>query len=52
MDPRFNRIGHEIGAQFFKRFGNASQVIIQTALPKAIQAAFSGDWQPQLLLLG
>ncbi|MCG5217842.1 carboxymuconolactone decarboxylase family protein [Streptosporangium sp. KLBMP 9127] len=37
MEPRFNMVGNEIGAKFFKRFGNASLVIVQSTLPRATQ---------------
>ncbi|MFF1571315.1 carboxymuconolactone decarboxylase family protein [Leifsonia sp. NPDC058292] len=37
MDTRFNMIGNELGAKFFKRFGTASLVISQSALPKTVQ---------------
>jgi AhpD family alkylhydroperoxidase len=35
MEPRFNLFDNEIGADFAKRFANASLVLIQSPLPKA-----------------
>jgi AhpD family alkylhydroperoxidase len=37
MEPRFNLFGNEIGAQFSKRFANASMVIMQSTLPESTQ---------------
>lgn len=37
MEPRFNLVDTEVGAQFGKRFGNASLALIQSTLPKATQ---------------
>jgi AhpD family alkylhydroperoxidase len=37
MDARFNMFDNEIAAKFSKRFANASLVIHQSPLPKAIQ---------------
>src|SRR3954453_2922320 len=37
MEPRFDMFGNETGAQFAKRFANASMVIAQSPLPKSVQ---------------
>ncbi|MGW1738874.1 carboxymuconolactone decarboxylase family protein [Nocardia sp. NPDC001965] len=37
MEPRFTLTDNALGARFAKRFGNASMVILQSALPKATQ---------------
>ncbi len=37
MTSRFNLFDNELGGKFAKRFGNASLVIIQSALPKSTQ---------------
>ncbi|WP_433729374.1 carboxymuconolactone decarboxylase family protein [Nocardia sp. CA-129566] len=37
MEARINLSANEIGAKFFKRFGNASLVILQSTLPKTTQ---------------
>ncbi|MEU0507116.1 carboxymuconolactone decarboxylase family protein [Nocardia sp. NPDC005998] len=37
MEPRINLSANEIGAEFFKRFGNASLVILESTLPKVTQ---------------
>ncbi|NUP25595.1 MAG: carboxymuconolactone decarboxylase family protein [Nocardia sp.] len=37
MEPRFTLTDNALGARFAKRFGNASLVILQSALPKATQ---------------
>ena len=37
MEPRFSLTGTEVGAKFAKRFGTASQAIIQSPLPKSTQ---------------
>ncbi|MET8873666.1 carboxymuconolactone decarboxylase family protein [Nocardia sp. NPDC004604] len=37
MEPRINLSANEIGAKFFKRFGIASLVILESTLPKVTQ---------------
>jgi AhpD family alkylhydroperoxidase len=37
MEPRFNMFDNEIGAQFTKRFANASMVIARSSLPRSTQ---------------
>src|SRR5579862_2960357 len=37
MEPRFDLLGNEIGAQFGKRFASTSMVIGRSALPKSTQ---------------
>ncbi len=37
MEPRFNMFDNEIGAQFAKRFANASMVIARSTLPRSTQ---------------
>jgi AhpD family alkylhydroperoxidase len=37
MEPRLNMAGTEVGAKFFKRFANASLVILQSTLPRSTQ---------------
>ena len=37
MEPRMDLFANEVGAKFAKRFANASLVIDQSTLPKAIQ---------------
>ncbi|MGW5424023.1 carboxymuconolactone decarboxylase family protein [Streptomyces sp. NPDC003943] len=41
MEPRFNIMANEVGGRFAKRFGNASLVIMQSALPKSTQELVS-----------
>jgi len=41
MEPRIDLFTNEIGAKFAKRFANASLVIVQSSLPKAIQELVS-----------
>jgi AhpD family alkylhydroperoxidase len=41
MEPRFNMMQNEVGAQFSKRFAAASMVIAQSALPTSTQELVS-----------
>ncbi|WP_329048951.1 carboxymuconolactone decarboxylase family protein [Amycolatopsis sp. NBC_01488] len=41
MEPRFALTDNEIGAKFAKRFGTASQAIVQSPLPKVTQELVS-----------
>jgi AhpD family alkylhydroperoxidase len=41
MDARFNMFGNELAARFAKRFASASQVILQSPLPRSTQELVS-----------